>query len=179
MNKVQGKIDINDFTTKVFDLWDNQWLLLTSGDFQAGKYNAMTVAWGGLGIMWNLPIAMVVVRPSRYTFQFINEYDTFTLCAFSEAYRKSLQLLGTKSGRDGNKIKEAGLTPKQNHVVNTPVFQEAELTIACRKIYYQDFIPSHFLDDRIERQYNGNDYHRMLYGEVLEIVRNPDGKGNN
>jgi len=168
------KIEPKNFTTEIFDLWDEQWLLLSSGDFKAGRYNAMTVAWGGFGIMWNLPIAMVVVRPSRYTFEFINEYDSFTLCAFPNDYKKALTLLGTKSGRDGDKIRESGLTPMVNDAVAAPAYREAILTLACRKLYYSDFDPSHFLDARIERQYNGQDYHRMVYGEVLQINAQSD-----
>jgi len=166
-----ARINQRDFSTKIFDLWDKQWLLLTSGDFKQGAFNTMTVAWGGLGIMWNLPIAMVVVRPSRYTFEFINRYDTFTLCAFPESYRKALSLLGTKSGKDGDKIKASGLTPIPSDMVNAPIFKEANLAIECKKIYYADFEPTHFLDDRIEEQYNGHDYHRMLYGEIVNIMQ--------
>lgn len=172
MKNSNKEIRIAEFSSKVFDLWDNQWLLLSCGDFQSGRFNSMTVAWGGFGIMWNMPIAMVVVRPSRFTFQFINDYDTFTLCGFPETYRKALSLLGTKSGRDSDKIAESGLTPIASKAVAAPTFQEASLSVACRKIYYSDFDPSHFLDDRIEKQYDGRDYHRMVYGEILQITAN-------
>jgi flavin reductase (DIM6/NTAB) family NADH-FMN oxidoreductase RutF len=174
MKKSKKEIGTEEFSTKVFDLWDNQWLLLTSGDFQSESFNSMTVAWGGFGIMWNLPIAMVVVRPSRFTYEFINDHDAFTLCGFPDSYRKALSLLGTKSGRDGDKIAESGLTPIASKAVAAPIFEEASLAVACRKIYYSDFDPTHFLDDRIEKQYNGRDYHRMVYGEILQITAHSD-----
>ena len=169
MNAKAMNAEIKEFCTNIFKQWDDYWLLLTSGNFQTGRYNAMTVAWGGFGIMWNLPIAMVVVRPSRYTYGFINDFDTFTLCGFPKEYRKALSLLGSRSGRDGDKIAASGLTPIENPVVPAPLFEEATLRISCRKIYYSDFIPEHFIDDRIENLYHGTDYHRMFYGEILNI----------
>lgn len=162
-------IPIRELKIKAFDLWDKDWLLLTSGDFSERKFNAMTVAWGSIGNMWNLPFAMVVVRPTRFTFEFINSYPSFTLCGFSEDYRKALNLLGSKSGRDGNKIKEAGLTVMKSDKVAAPVFEEAELAIECKKIYVEDFKPEQFMDDRIERNYPKKDYHRMIFGEILTV----------
>jgi hypothetical protein len=86
-------------------------MLLMCGDYGIGHYNAMTVGWGSLGTMWGRPFVQVVVRPSRYTYEFMEQYDTFTLGAFPEEYRDAMLLLGTKSGRDGDKIGESGLTP--------------------------------------------------------------------
>ncbi len=171
MTPTQKNIPIKAFAPKIFDLWDKQWLLLTCGEYATGTFNTMTVAWGGFGIMWNLPIAMVVVRPSRFTYDFINKYETFTLCGFPDAYQKALTLLGTKSGRDGDKIAESGLTATATDDCAAPIFEEANLSISCRKIYFQDFVPDQFLDDRIEKQYNGSDYHRMFYGEILGIQK--------
>lgn len=167
-------ISISDFNTKIFEQWDSNWLLLTCGDFQSAAYNAMTVAWGSFGVMWNLPIVMVVVRPSRYTFKFLNDFDAFTLCGFPPRYKKALTLLGTKSGRDCDKIKESGLTPVASEFVSAPSFKEACLSIACRKIYFDDFKPEQFLDDRIEKQYKYGDYHRMVFGEILNIQDDPE-----
>jgi hypothetical protein len=104
-------IAVEKFLLKVHTLWSKQWLLLTSGDFTAHHFNSMTVGWGGFGTMWSKPFVQIVVRPTRYTFEFMEQYDTFTLCAFPPAYQKALQLTGSKSGRDGDKIKATGLTP--------------------------------------------------------------------
>jgi flavin reductase (DIM6/NTAB) family NADH-FMN oxidoreductase RutF len=146
-----------------------QWLLLASGDFQKGRYNAMTVAWGSLGVMWNRPFAQVVVRPIRYTYEFIEEFDTFTLCGFAEEHRLALKLMGTMSGRDGNKIKEAGLTPIGSSKVAAPSFAEAELILECRKIYWDDVVPIHFLDPEIDTNYPDKSYHRIYFGEIVAI----------
>ena len=148
-------------------LWDHDWLLLTSGDFSKGTYNAMTVAWGGFGNMWNLPIAVIVVRPTRYTFEFINTFTDFTLCGFEKEFQTALKILGTKSGRDGDKIAASGLTPQAAEKVKAPVFQQANLHIECRQIYRTDYEPSQFLDKRIIKNYSDNDFHTLIFGEIL------------
>jgi flavin reductase (DIM6/NTAB) family NADH-FMN oxidoreductase RutF len=144
----------------------NRWLLLCAGDFLSGQYNAMTISWGSVGVMWEHPFVMVVVRPQRFTYQFIEHYDTFTVSAFPSQYKKALNLLGTKSGKDGNKIKEAGLTPVASLRATAPGFVEAELVLECRKMYFDDLDPAHFLAPDIEPNYEG-DYHRIYYGEIL------------
>lgn len=162
-------IPYDTFFVKAHALWAKQWLVLTAGDFHTGHFNAMTVAWGSFGTMWSKPFVQVVVRPTRYTYEFIEKYDTFTVCGFSEQHRQALQLLGTKSGRDGDKIAEAGLTPIAASHVAAPGFAEAELVVECRKIYWDDFDPKRFLDPTIERNYPLKDYHRIYYGEVIAI----------
>ena len=158
-----------DFVTKVNDLWANKWFLLTSGNFEKKHFNTMTVAWGYFGIMWNKPVAVVVVRPTRFTYEFIEQYETFTLSAFDKKYKKDLSLLGTKSGRDGDKIAETKLSVVSSEVVAAPAFKEAELIIECSKIYWDDFKPDHFLDGSIHKSYPLKDYHRMYFGEILKI----------
>jgi flavin reductase (DIM6/NTAB) family NADH-FMN oxidoreductase RutF len=148
-------------------LWAEQWLLLTSGDFAAGDYNTMTVAWGSLGTMWWKPFAQVVVRPVRHTYGFLERHDTFTLCAFPERHRGALELLGSRSGRDGDKIAETGLTPIASLAVAAPGFAEAELILECRKIYHDDLDPARFLATDIDGHYPDRDYHRIYYGEIL------------
>ena len=162
-------IPIDEFTVPIHTLWNDQWFLLTSGDFAKGHYNTMTVAWGSLGIMWGRPFAQVVVRPVRYTYEFMERYDTFTLSAFPAEYEDTLLDLGSKSGRDGDKIAASGLTPVASSLVAAPGFAEAELILECRKIYWQDLDPAHFLDPKIEDQYPQKDYHRAYFGEVLAI----------
>jgi flavin reductase (DIM6/NTAB) family NADH-FMN oxidoreductase RutF len=148
-------------------LFNDQWLLLTAGDFAARTYNAMTVSWGSLGTIWNKPFAQVVVRPQRHTRRFMDEFDTFTLCAFPPACRNALQLLGSKSGRDGDKIAESGLTPVAARQVAAPVFQEAVLAIECHKLLWQDMDPRGFVSSAIAGHYPQRDYHRIYFGEIV------------
>ena len=165
----RGSIALDELLVKSHYLWDKQWLLLTAGDFAAGHFNTMTVGWGSLGTMWGRPFAQVVVRPHRYTYGFMEQYDTFTLCTFPEEYRWAVNLLGTKSGRDGDKIAEAGLTPIGSTQIAAPGFAEAKLILECRKIYWDDLDPAHFVDPSIENHYAQKDYHRIYFGQILAI----------
>lgn len=165
-------ISIEEFVIKPYHLWHVQNLVLTAGDFAKGHFNAMTVGWGSVGVMWSVPFVQVVVRPTRHTYGFIEQYATFTLCAFPPAYARAVQLLGTKSGRDGNKIVEAKLTPVASTQVAAPSFAEAELVLECRKMYWDDLNPAHFLDPRIETKYPHKDYHRIYFGEIVAVLRN-------
>jgi flavin reductase (DIM6/NTAB) family NADH-FMN oxidoreductase RutF len=99
----------------------------------------------------------------------MEKYDAFTLCAFDKKYRKDLTLLGTKSGRDGDKIAETNLTVIPASEIPSPGFKEAELFIECRKVYRTDFDPEDFLDQSIDKNYPLKDYHRMYFGEILLI----------
>ncbi|APF19814.1 flavin reductase [Caldithrix abyssi] len=166
-----NEVDVKSLNFNVFSLFDDRWLLLTAGQFSNKAFNTMTISWGSMGIMWNRPFAQVVVRPTRFTFQFMNRFDYFTLCAFPEAYRPALSLLGTKSGRDGDKIAEAGLTPFPLPEEKSVAFEEADLIVVCKKIYQDDFHPENFLDPAIEDNYAQNDYHRIYFGEVVRVLK--------
>jgi flavin reductase (DIM6/NTAB) family NADH-FMN oxidoreductase RutF len=162
-------ITIEALTLQPHYLFHHQWALLTSGDFATGQYNTMTIGWGAIGTMWSVPFAFVAVRHSRYTYQFMEKYDTFTVAAFPGQYHQALSLLGSRSGRDGDKISAAGLTPEASNQVAAPSFKEAELVLECRKMYADDLNPAHFLDESIYKQYPKRDYHCIYYGEILAV----------
>lgn len=170
-------ISIENLILKPQQLWAKQGLLLTSGDLKTNHFNTMAVGWGSLGVMWGLPFVQVVVRPTRHTYNFMEQYDTFTVCAFPDKYYSALQLLGTKSGRDGDKIAESGLTPTASTLVAAPCFAEADLVLECRKIYWDDMRNDHFLDVQIEERYTKKDYHRIYYGEILAVLGEKTYKG--
>jgi flavin reductase (DIM6/NTAB) family NADH-FMN oxidoreductase RutF len=162
-------IDPHQFITQPFTLFDKQWFLLTSGELKRKRFNCMTISWGSMGIMWNKPFIMVAVRPTRYTYEFMNNYETFTVCTFSGQYRSTLDMLGSRSGRDEDKIAASGLTPIASKIVDAPSYDEAELIIECKKMYWQDYEPLQFLNPAILLEYPKKDYHRMFFGEILEI----------
>lgn len=166
-------IPTDKFIVNNVDLWSNKWLLLTSGDFEKNTFNTMTVGWGSLGVMWSKPFVQVVVRPTRHTHSFMEQHETFTLCAFPEKYRKALELLGSKSGKYGDKIAESGLQPIASKKVAAPAFVEAELILECQKIYWDDFKPDHFLNHQIHSNYPMKDYHRVYFGEIV-VIRGED-----
>jgi len=162
-----GPIKTKDLILPSVDIWFKRWFVLTAGDME--KFNSMTVAWGSIGGMWEMPFVQVVVRPTRHTFGFMNESATFTLCSFPAKYRKDLAIIGSKSGRDGDKIALTHLTPVKSAVIAAPCFKEADLVIECRKIYWQDLDDRNFLSEKIAAQYPQMDYHRVFFGEILRI----------
>jgi flavin reductase (DIM6/NTAB) family NADH-FMN oxidoreductase RutF len=150
--------------------WEKRWLLLAVGDYENRDYNCMTVGWGGFGVMWGKPIAMVVVRPTRYTMRFMEKFDSFTLSAFPEEYRNALSYCGSHSGSEGDKAKAAGLIAVASREVRSPGFDQAELSVECRTIYSDDLDHARFLDPHIEKNYPNKDYHRMYFGEIVAIA---------
>jgi len=157
------RIDPYNIDESVFRLLDKDWMLITAG--VSGHFNTMTASWGGLGILWHQPVAFIFVRPQRYTYQFLEQYEWFTLCFFGHGFRKILNFCGSRSGRNTDKIAETGLLPMETEKGNI-YFQGARLIFECRKIYFQDIQPSLFLDPKIELNYPAKDYHRMYIGKV-------------
>ncbi|MBU4487390.1 MAG: flavin reductase [Candidatus Delongbacteria bacterium] len=165
----RSEIKFDDFKPEIFNLWGKQWMLLTSGEMEHDSFNTMTVGWGSIGIMWNKPFVQVVVRPTRYTREFMERYETFTLSAFSEDYKKELSYLGSVSGKDVNKIEKSGLKVEPSKLVKCPCFNEAELVIECKKIYSSRFTANEFIDQSIKNNYPKEDYHLVYFGQVLCI----------
>ncbi len=165
------RIDIpfDRFAVKPVHAWAGRALLLAAGDLSAGDWNCMTVGWGSFGVMWGRPMAMIVVRPGRYTHGFTERHRTFTLSAFPEALREALDYCGTRSGREGDKAKACGITPVPARVVAAPAFAEAELVVECRTTYADRFEPGQFLAGWIEASYPNKDYHTMYFGEIVAI----------
>jgi flavin reductase (DIM6/NTAB) family NADH-FMN oxidoreductase RutF len=149
-----------------FKLIGADWMLITAGAPE--KFNVMTASWGGLGVLWDRKVCYIFIRPTRYTYEFMEKSANFTLSFFEERFRKALQLCGSRSGRDTDKVKEAGLTPVNKD--GLVYFGEARLVLSCRKLYYQDIGPERFLDPQIATLYPKKDYHRMYVGEIVTCL---------
>ncbi|MGO9412385.1 MAG: flavin reductase family protein [Spirochaetia bacterium] len=164
------QIPVTRLSLPLFHTFDSRWMLLASGDFAGKKFNAMTISWGSLGVVWGKPFAQVFVRRSRHTYGFMEQSETFTLSVFPEEHRTGLSYCGSHSGRSGDKLAAAGFTPVASLRVPAPVFEEAELCIECRKMYFSDMFPAHFLDQSIQTNYPApQDYHRVYFGEVVAV----------
>jgi flavin reductase (DIM6/NTAB) family NADH-FMN oxidoreductase RutF len=163
------KIDPKTLTMNPFTLIGDQWMLITAGTPE--HCNTMTASWGGVGVMWAEPSATCYIRPQRYTKEFVDSNDYFTLCFFDESYRKALNLCGSTSGRDVDKIKECGFNV-QAGAGNAPYFAEAELVLVCKKRYVQPMKPECFVDETIdEKFYPQKDYHVMYIGQIVEAYQ--------
>ena len=163
------EIDPSEIRGNVFDRIGKEWMLITAG--KPEKFNTMTASWGGLGVLWGRNVATVYIRPQRYTYEFVEQSDCFTISVFDESWRDALNLCGTKSGRDVDKIKECGFTVVEGEG-GAPYFEQARLVLVCRKLYWQDMDPDHFLDPEIDsRFYAQKDYHRVYVGEIVEAYK--------
>ena len=161
------KIDPKELTQNVFSAIGDQWMLITAGT--EDRCNTMTASWGGLGVIWGTPAATCYIRPQRYTKEFVDREEFFTLSFLGEAYRQALQLCGSKSGRDTDKIRACGLTVRTAEC-GAPYFEEAELVFVCRKRFVQPMDPAAFPQEYKERFYAQEDYHVMYIGEIVEVL---------
>lgn len=159
-------IQPEDMQGNPFSLIGKGWMLITAG---ADRCNAMTASWGGLGVMWNKNVAFVVVRPQRYTKEFLDAEPAFSLSFLGDEHRKALSYLGTVSGRDEDKMARSGLTVTREDGV--PHFAEAHTVLICRKLFAQPYNPAAFLDrDIVARQYPDKDFHTLYIAEIVKAL---------
>lgn len=160
------EISINDLQINPFVKIGKEWMLVTATDGQ--KINTMTASWGGLGVLWNKNIAFIVLRPQRYTKEFVDSSNEFSLSFFDEKYKKTLSYFGKISGRNEDKIANSGFNI--NYVNNIPTFKEASLIITCKSLYKQNLTPDCFIDDSIDKlNYPNKDYHTLYFAEITGI----------
>ena len=163
---------MNAFIDQVFGKFDKQWALVTAG--VPGDYNTMTISWGGLGTLWNLPVATVYVRPTRFTHGFMEREGLFTVSFFDPVYKKDLGVLGTKSGRDCDKVALTRLEPLpvDTQLGQTVAFRQAELTLVCRKVFRQDIERAN-IDPMVYAVHyeEGEQPHTMYVGEVIKVIK--------
>lgn len=151
-----------------FRLIGQEWTLIAAGDGE--KTNAMTASWGGVGVLWGKNVAFIFIRPQRYTKEFVDRANGFSLTFFSEEKKKMLGYFGAVSGRDENKIEKAGLTLLYEDGI--PYFEESRLAVFCKKLYAQPLDPACFLDAAQKDQwYPQQDYHTVYVGEITKILQ--------
>lgn len=155
-------LELNPFTKIGKD-----WALLTAGS--KAKYNTMTVSWGGVGVLWNKNVVYVFVRESRYTKEFMDNGEFFSLAFLANSYRSALSYCGSTSGRDENKFEKAGLTPAFRHSIPYP--DEANLVFLCKKMAAVPMDKDTLLDKSIMPKFYGDeDMHTMYVGEIIEVM---------
>lgn len=166
MNKFK-EIKPEELNQSPFKLIGKDWMLITAE--KEGKVNTMTASWGGLGVMWGKNVAYIVIRPQRFTKEFVDFSSTFSLTFFDNSFRKQLSYLGTVSGKDEDKISKSNLTIAYSD--DTPHFEESKLTVICKKLYAQDFKPECFIETSLdEKWYPERDHHTLYIAEVEKIL---------
>ena len=163
------QISVKEITENPVSLIGDQWMLITAGT--KDKFNTMTASWGGIGYLWNKPVAFIFVRPERYTFGFTEECDFVTLSFLKDGHRKSLNVCGSQSGRDTDKIADAGLAPVATGLGNI-YFKEAKLVLECKKLYADFFDPEKFIENSpLEKWYGPHEggIHKMYIVEIVNV----------
>lgn len=156
------ELNFNPFTRIGSD-----WMLLTAGT--KDKFNTMTASWGGAGVFWGKPAVTCYIRPQRYTKEFIDKEELFSVSFLKDGHRDALKLCGSVSGHDHDKIKEAGLTPV--FIDGVPAFEEADTILICRKMYRTSMNPADFIDkDADSKFYPEKDYHDIYIAEIVKAV---------
>lgn len=168
------EIKTTELSDNTFDLIGKQWLLVTAKK-PDGTCNTMTASWGGLGVMWGKDVAFLVIRPQRYTKEFIDSSDTLSISVLPDGYKKEYGYLGSVSGRSEDKISKTGLTVLCDG--DTPYFREARLSLICRKLFAQPFDPDAFLDTASrEKWYPQQDYHTLYICEIQKVLINDEAR---
>lgn len=167
------EVKFTDIKENFVDIIANEWMLTAAGD--ENGFNMMTASWGFVGQMWNKNAAVTVLRPSRYTKEFVDKSDYFTLSFYGEDAKKTIHsVCGTLSGRDVDKCEKTGLNPVFSD--NTVYFDKARLVLICKKIYQSDVNPDYFIDKTIDEKMYDNDYHTAYIGEVVKCYINEENE---
>lgn len=159
------KISPEKLSGNPFQMIGDDWFLLSAGTKE--KFNTMTAGWGYMGVLWGRPGVVVLVRPSRYTYEFLNDNEYFTLSFFGQKYRRELAFCGAKSGRDVDKIAETGFTPVFSEC-GAPYFEEAETVLVCRRRFERELTEADVPEEDRKRFFSDNCYHRIYFAEITE-----------
>lgn len=163
------KISVKELHENVIEIIGKEWMLVTAGT--KDRFNTMTASWGGVGFLWNKPVVFVFVRPERYTHDFMEENSCFTLSFLGEENKAIHKVCGSKSGRDIDKIKETGLKPIISENGNI-LFEQARMTIECRKLYTDELKEENFLDQSLPEQWYDSahgGYHTVYVAEITDV----------
>ncbi len=163
------KKNLNDFNKNVFNEFDKTWPILTCGDNVNG-FNAMTVSWGGLGVLWGKKVCFVFVRKSRYTYEFIEKSDSVTLSFLSDEYKEAKALFGSKSGRDINKFEACGLHATFDLDYNGYYVCESSFVLKAKKLYSVDMPYESLPQDIKDKFYSNGDMHTMYVCEIKNYL---------
>jgi flavin reductase (DIM6/NTAB) family NADH-FMN oxidoreductase RutF len=164
MERIFRSVDITTINENFIKIIGKDAMLITAGNINS--FNTMTASWGGMGYIWKRPVAFIFIRPQRYTYQFAEKNSYFTISFFEPRFKKILDYCGAVTGKTVDKMIKTGLKPVETEFGNV-YFRQSRLVMECKKIYYDDIIPEHFIDQNIQKNYPLNDYHRMYIGEII------------
>lgn len=160
------EISAKEIRDNAVSLIADEWGLVTAGT--PDGYNTMTVSWGALGELWGKDMVTIYIRPQRYTKEFLDANDYFTLSFYPESEKKALAYCGAHSGRDVDKAAETGLTPV--FAEKAPYFAQAKLVLVCKKMAVGRFDPQGFVEPSVMDNYAAGDFHYIYYGQIEKVL---------
>ena len=165
------KVDYKDyFAQTITQMCENGLLLVTKG--KDHKANIMTIGWGTIGSIWGKPIFIILVRPSRYTYELLEEVNEFSVNVPSKKLTGAALYCGSVSGREKDKFQDMDLTPITLPEVQVPIIEECHIHFLCRTVHQHHLIPE-MLEDSVKKQfYPKNDFHQVYYGEIVAAYAN-------
>lgn len=160
------EINIREIKKNAVTMISDDWMLITAGD--KSGFNTMTASWGGIGELWGKDVVFIFIRPQRYTLEFVEKNDIFSLSFFDGEYKKELTFCGRNSGRDVDKMKETNFTPVFSD--GTTYFEEASNVLICKKLAVTEITPDSFIDKDVDKNYANKDYHKVFVAEIIKTL---------
>lgn len=162
-----SEFNVNELSLNPFETLSKEWSLITAGTKE--KFNTMTASWGSIGVMWAKNVFVAPIRPSRYTYQFIEKENCFSVCFFGTEYKDQLTFCGNNSGRDIDKVKACGFTPV--FFDGVPAFEEASLVLICKKLYRQELNEENFVDAELKANQPSDPMHVVYVSEIVKAYK--------
>lgn len=163
------ELDFWTCTAEILTRLRNEGVLCTVVD-NAGQRNLLTLGWGQLGPAYHgHPVFIIAVTPLRYSWRFLEEVPEFVIAVPDDSLRPAVELCGTRSGRDLDKFRAAGLTPVPSVHVRAPSILECPINVECR--VYTRVAPPHLLLTPEHRQRPLDQQHTIYFAEVLGTYR--------
>ena len=155
----------------MFTLVGKDFTVITAG--KEDHYNSMIGSGGGLGMLFMKPTTWCILRADRYTLELIQEEQTYTMSYFSNEFKERMLFLGSKSGRDSEKMKEVELTSVQTPSGDMS-FKEARLILECKLTALtvanpDDFYTQETKDYINEAYQEANVYRKLAFGEITRV----------
>ena len=160
------EINVREIKKNAVTMISDDWMLITAGD--KSGFNTMTASWGGIGELWGKDVVFIFIRPQRYTLEFVEKNDIFSLSFFDGEYKKELTFCGRNSGRDVDKVKETNFTPVFSD--NTTYFAEASNVLICKKLAVTEITPDSFIDKNVDKNYANKDYNKVFVAEIIKTL---------
>jgi len=139
--------------------------LLLGATGSNGRSNAMIIGWGTVGVIWGVPVWVVLVRPSRYTYTLIEELGVFTVNVPTPQMKELVTICGTRSGRDMDKLAQAKTSVGEK--VTCVTLEECSVVYECKVVHHNDLLPQNLIPDIKSRAYPQGDFHRLYYGQIM------------